>query len=88
MSMYAGEGESVDDAKADLGTLKELQGELVVGTLDAAVIPKNEHGKVKIVDNLCFPQPSSACGKGAKRETSLLDFHTLGVSNIPVAHDG
>src|SRR4051794_28894548 len=50
MFMYAVEYESVDDAKADLGALKELHGEHLVGTYDAAVITKNEKGKVKIVD--------------------------------------
>lgn len=50
MFMYAGEYESVDDAKADLGVLKELHGEHLVGTFDAAVITKNEDGKVRIVD--------------------------------------
>jgi uncharacterized membrane protein len=50
MFMYAGEYESVDDAKADLKALKELHSEHVVGTFDAAVITKNEDGKVKIVD--------------------------------------
>ena len=50
MFLYAGEYESVDDAKADLVELKELHGEHLVGTYDAAVITKNERGKVKIVD--------------------------------------
>ena len=50
MFLYAGDYESVDDAKADLKALKELHREHVVGTFDAAVITKNENGKVKIVD--------------------------------------
>src|SRR5918998_6028484 len=50
MFMYAGEYESVHDAKADLEELKELHREHVVGTYDAAVLTKNEEGKVKIVD--------------------------------------
>jgi uncharacterized membrane protein len=50
MFLYAGEYESVDDAKADLEELKELHREHVVGTYDAAVLTKNEEGKVKIVD--------------------------------------
>jgi uncharacterized membrane protein len=50
MFMYAGDYESVGDAKADLKALKELHREHVVGTFDAAVITKNESGKVKIVD--------------------------------------
>jgi uncharacterized membrane protein len=40
----------VDDAKADLEALKELHREDLVGTYDAAVLTKNEEGKVKIVD--------------------------------------
>ena len=48
--LYAGEYESVNEAKADLDVLKELHREYVVGTYDAAVLTKNEEGKVKIVD--------------------------------------
>src|SRR5215217_7106565 len=50
MFMYAGEYDDVDEAKADLGELKELHREHLVGTYDAAVLTKNEKGKVKIVD--------------------------------------
>jgi uncharacterized membrane protein len=50
MFLYAGDYGSVDDAKADLKALKELHREHVVGTFDAAVITKDEKGKVKIVD--------------------------------------
>jgi uncharacterized membrane protein len=50
MFLYAGEYESVEDAKADLDVLMELHRENVVGTYDAAVVTKNEEGKVKIVD--------------------------------------
>ena len=53
--LYAGEYDDVDDAKADLGELKELHGEHLVGTYDAAVITKNEEGKVKIVDKIEKP---------------------------------
>jgi uncharacterized membrane protein len=42
MFLYAGEYESVDDAKADLEVLKELHREHVVGTYDAAVVAKTE----------------------------------------------
>jgi uncharacterized membrane protein len=55
MFLYAGGYESVDDAKADLEVLKELHREHVVGTYDAAVITKNEEGKVKIVDKIEKP---------------------------------
>jgi hypothetical protein len=50
MFLYAAEYESVDDAKADLEALKKLHREHIVGTYDAAVLTKNEEGKVKIVD--------------------------------------
>ena len=50
MFLYAGEYESVEDAKADLEALKELHGEEFVGTYDAAVLTKNEEGKVEVVD--------------------------------------
>ena len=55
MFMYAGEYDDVDDAKVDLGALKELHREHLVGTYDAAVLTKNEKGKVKIVDKLEKP---------------------------------
>jgi len=55
MFLYAGEYDSVDDAKADLDALKELHREHFVGTYDAAVITKNEKGKVKIVDKIEKP---------------------------------
>ena len=53
--LYAGEYDSVDDAKADLETLKEMHREHVVGTYDAAVVTKNEDGKVDIVDKIEKP---------------------------------
>jgi uncharacterized membrane protein len=55
MFLYVGEYESLDDAKADLDALKELHREHVVGTYDAAVVTKNEEGKVKIVDKIEKP---------------------------------
>jgi len=55
MFLYAGEYESVDDAKANLAALKELHREHFVGTYDAAVITKNEKGKVKVVDKIEKP---------------------------------
>jgi uncharacterized membrane protein len=53
--LYVGEYDSVEDAKADLEELKDLHREHVVGTYDAAVITKNEEGKVKIVDKIEKP---------------------------------
>ena len=55
MFIYAAVYDSVDDAKADLEDLKQLHREDVVGTYDAAVITKNEEGKVDIVDRIEKP---------------------------------
>jgi uncharacterized membrane protein len=55
MFLYAGEYDNVDDAKADLEVLKEMHREHIVGTYDAAVVTKNEEGKVKIVDKIEKP---------------------------------
>ena len=55
LTLYAGEYESVDDAKADLEALKELHREHFVGTYDAAVVTKNEEGKVEVVDKIEKP---------------------------------
>src|ERR687889_1867919 len=53
--LYAGEYDSVDDARADLETLKKMHQEHIVGTYDAAVVTKNEEGKVDIVDKIEKP---------------------------------
>jgi uncharacterized membrane protein len=53
--LYVGEYDTVEDAKADLEELKELHREHVVGTYDAAVLTKNEEGKVEIVDKIEKP---------------------------------
>jgi len=53
--LYAGEYDNVEDARADLEALKELHREHVVGTYDAAVVTKNEDGKVEIVDKIEKP---------------------------------
>ena len=53
--IYAGEYDDVEDAKAALEALKELHREHVVGTYDAAVVTKNEEGKVEIVDKIEKP---------------------------------
>jgi uncharacterized membrane protein len=55
MFLYAGEYDSVEDAKADLEALKELHRQDVVDTYDAAIVTKNEEGKVKIVDKIEKP---------------------------------
>jgi uncharacterized membrane protein len=53
--LYAGEYDSVEDARADLEALKELHREHAVGTYDAAVVTKTEDGKVDIVDKIEKP---------------------------------
>jgi uncharacterized membrane protein len=55
MFLYAGEYESVEDAKADLELLKAFHQEHLVGNYDAAVLAKNEEGKVEIVDKIEKP---------------------------------
>jgi len=55
MFLYAGEYATVEDAKADLEMLKELHREKFVGTYDAAVLTKNEQGKVEVVDKIEKP---------------------------------
>ena len=55
LTLYAGEYESVEDAKSDLEELKELHRDKFVGTYDAAVLTKNEEGKVEIVDKIEKP---------------------------------
>ena len=50
--LCADEYDTVDDAKADLEELKELHREKLVGTYDAAVLTKNEEGKIEIVDKI------------------------------------
>ena len=55
MFLYAGEYNSVEDAKAELEELKELHREHFVGTYDAAIITKTDEGKVEIVDKIEKP---------------------------------
>jgi uncharacterized membrane protein len=89
MFMYAGEYESVDDAKADLGVLKELHGERVVGTFDAAVITKNEEGKVKIVDKTEKPtQHGGWAGLAAGAAIGLIFPPSILVSGLVGAGAG
>ena len=55
--IYAGEfTSSVEDAQSDLEALKELHPRVTwLATYDAAVVTKNEEGKVKIVDKIEKP---------------------------------
>jgi uncharacterized membrane protein len=55
MFLYAGEYATVEDAKTDLEALKELHRKKFVGTYDAAVLTKNEQGKVEVVDKIEKP---------------------------------
>jgi len=89
MFMYAGEYESVDDAKADLRALKELHREDLVGTYDAAVITKNEKGKVKIVDKTEKPtQHGGWAGLAAGAAIGLLFPPSILVSGLVGAGAG
>jgi hypothetical protein len=62
--------------------LKPALGALAISILSTMVGVAAPHLSIR------FPQPSCVCPKGAKRESALLGFHTLGVSNIPGAHNG
>src|SRR5215216_7608815 len=53
--LFVGDYDSVDEAKADLEELKQLHREHVVGTYDAAVVTKNDEGKVEVVDKIEKP---------------------------------
>src|SRR3712207_6180770 len=55
MFLYAGEYDSLEEAKADLEALKELHREKFVGTYDAAILTKNDEGKVEVVDKIEKP---------------------------------
>jgi|SRR5215210_5504394 len=83
MFMYAGEYENVDEAKADLKALKELHHEHIVGTFDAAVITKNEEGKVKIVDKTEKPtQHGGWAGLAAGAAVGLIFPPSILVSGL------
>ena len=89
MFMYAGEYEDVDDAKADLKALKELHREHLVGTYDAAVLTKNEEGKVKIVDKTEKPtQHGGWAGLAAGAAIGLIFPPSILVSGLVGAGAG
>jgi len=48
--VYAGEYESLDDAKEDFEILKELHKEKWIGKYESALFTKNDDGSVKILD--------------------------------------
>ena len=61
--------------------MKELHREHVVGTYDAAVVTKNEEGKVKIVDKIEKPDPARRLGRRGGRggaRPHLSSWHLLG----------
>jgi len=89
MFLYVGEYESVDDARADLDALKELHREHVVGTYDAAVVTKNEEGKVKIVDKIEKPtQHGGWAGLAVGAAIGLIFLPSLLVSGLAGAGAG
>jgi len=84
--LYAGEYETVDDAKADLETLKELHREHVVGTYDAAVVSKNNESKVEIVDKIEKPtQRGGWAGMAVGAAIGLIIPPAILVSGLPGA---
>jgi uncharacterized membrane protein len=89
MFLYAGEYDDVDDAKADLKELKELHREHLVGTYDAAVLTKNENGKVKIVDKTEKPtQHGGWAGLAAGAAIGLIFPPSILVSGLVGAGAG
>ena len=87
--LYAGEYEDVNEAKADLEELKQLHREHVVGTCDAAVITKNEEGKVKIVDKTGKPaQHGGWAGLAAGAAIGLIFPPSILVSGLVGAGAG
>jgi uncharacterized membrane protein len=89
MFMYVGDYESVDDAKADLEELKELHREHVVGTYDAAVLTKNEEGKVKVVEKIEKPtQHGGWAGLAAGAAIGLIFPPSILVSGLVGAGAG
>ena len=75
--LYAAEYESVEDAKADLELLKDLHQEHLVGTYDAAVLTKNEEGKVEIVDKDREANPARRLGGVSGRRGHRPDLPSL-----------
>ena len=77
MFLYAGEYDTVEDAKADLEDLKELHQMDFVGTYDAAVLTKNEEGKVNIVEdreaNPARRMGRASCRRGDRPALPSLD---------------
>jgi hypothetical protein len=72
MFLYAGEYESVDEARADLKGLEELHRERYVGTYDAAVLAKNEEGKVRVVDKEEKPTRHGGWASGRRGDRPAL----------------
>jgi uncharacterized membrane protein len=84
--LYAGEYENVEDAKADLETLREMHGEHIAGTYDAAVVTKNEEGKIQIVDKIEKPtQRGGWAGMAVGAAIGLIIPPAILVSGLPGA---
>ena len=89
MFMYVGDYESIDDAKADLAELKQLRREHVVGTFDAAVLTKDEKGKVKVVEKIEKPtQHGGWAGLAVGAAVGLIFPPSLLVSGLAGAGAG
>ena len=89
MFMYAGDYESVDDAKADLEVLKELHRDKFVGTYDAAVLTKTDEGKVEIVEKTEKPtQHGGWAGLAAGAAIGLIFPPSILVSGLAGAGAG
>ena len=89
MFMYVGDYESIDDAKADLAELKQLHREHVVGTFDAAVLTKDEKGKVKVVEKIEKPtQHGGWAGLAVGAAVGLIFPPSLLVSGLAGAGAG
>jgi uncharacterized membrane protein len=89
MFMYAGDYESVDDAKADLEVLKELHRDKFVGTYDAAVLTKTDEGKVEIVEKTEKPtQHGGWAGLAAGAAIGLIFPPSILVSGLVGAGGG
>ena len=89
MFMYVGDYESIDDAKADLTELKQLHREHVVGTFDAAVLTKDEKGKIKVVEKIEKPtQHGGWAGLAVGAAVGLIFPPSLLVSGLAGAGAG
>ena len=78
----------MDDAKADLEALKELHREHFVGTYDAAVVTKNEEGKVEVVARSRSPEHGGWAGLAVGAALGLIFPPSLLASGLAGAGAG